>query len=238
MNRSQTFPMEMKRTVLVAVVAVAMIALLAVLFVGNPLWSSSKGPKSGGTSTIGMAGGETAEETLAITLTDPTELPTAEGERDEGDSSVESGSALDDVWKRRLHGLLNNDTWSDRELGMQLLKIVEDEKAPDWVRGHAMANALNFTDDGNYGEDVKPLALRTDLPEVVNDVILEDLIIRDPLEILPVAREFAAMGQHPLAGAIEAFVQSLEETEVEEMEVEETGAGPFSAGAGSSRVSQ
>ena len=225
--------MEMKRTALVAVVAVAMIALLGVLFGENPLWSSRVSRKSDGTPTTSPAGGEPAEEMRAITLTDPTELPAAGGESDGGDSSVESGSALDEVWRRRLHGLLNNETWSDRELGLQLLKIVGDEKAPDWVRGHAMANVLNFTDDGNYGEDVKPLALRTDLPEVVNDIILEDLIIRDPLEILPVAREFAAMGQHPLAGAIEAFVKSLEETEVEE-----TGAGPFSAGSGSSRLSQ
>lgn len=215
MNRSQTLPMEMKRTVPVAVVAVAMISLLALLFVGNPLWFSRDSRKSDGKPTTGPTGVDPVEETYAITVADPSEILAKGGENDGGDSTFESGSPVDEVWKQRLHGLLNNDTWSDRELGGQLLKIVEDEKAPDWVRVHAMANALNFTDDENYGEDVKPLALRTDLPEVVNDVILEDLITRDPTGILPVAREFAAMGQHPLAGAIEEFVKSVEETEVD-----------------------
>lgn len=116
----------------------------------------------------------------------------------------------DQRWKGRLLELLRNDTYSDRELGQQLLKIVEDRQAPDWARAHAMANALNFTDDENYGADVKPLALRTDLPEVVNDVILEDLINRDPAGILSVARELAATSQHPLAGAIEEFVRDVE----------------------------
>lgn len=210
----------MKKAVAVAVVTVAMISLLAVLFVGNPLWSSRDSRRSDGKPATSPAGVDPAEEAHAITMLDPSEIPAKGGAGDGGDPSVGPGSPADEVWKERLHGLLNNDTWSDRELGGQLLKIVGDEKAPDWVRVHAMANALNFTDDANYDDDVKPLALRTDLPEEVNDVILEDLFNRDPLEILPVAREFAAMGQHPLAGAIEEFVKSVEEAEVEETEVE------------------
>ena len=192
-----------------------MISLLALLFVENPHWFSRDSRKSDGKPTTSPAGVNPVEETYAITMADPAEIPAKGGENDGGDATVGSGTRVDEVWKERLHGLLNNDIWSDRELGVQLLKIVEDEKAPDWVRVHAMANALNFTDDENYGEDVKPLALRTDLPEVVNDVILEDLITRDPPGILPVAREFAAIAQHPLAGAIEEFVKSVEETEPE-----------------------
>jgi hypothetical protein len=54
----------------------------------------------------------------------------------------------------------------------------------------------------------------TDLPEVVNDAILEDLIHREGTVILPIAREFAAVSQHPLAGAIDAFVKEAEKADL------------------------
>ena len=49
---------------------------------------------------------------------------------------------------------------------------------------------------------------------MVNDAILEDLIHREGTVILPIAREFAAVSQHPLAGAIDAFVKEAEKADL------------------------
>jgi hypothetical protein len=203
-------PMRKNRTITIIITVV--IAGLAYLFV-TKRFNASPSIENAASKTIDAAtppDGVDAEAT-AITLTET--LQGGGGVPVSPETKDEAVLTEDEVWKERLLELLRNDTYSDRELGRQLLKIVEDVQAPDQVRAHAMANALNYTEDENYGEDVKPLALRTDLPEVVNDAILEDLINRDRTAILPVAREFAALTQHPLAGAIEAFVKEADEVE-------------------------
>lgn len=204
---------EMKRTILVAIGAVAAIAALSYLFVAGPFSADQASPRPGPVvADASKAADRPDEADAAVTVPDPVGIPGKGGGGSSGNPG-QSPAPDEEVWKERLQGLLNNDAYSDRELGRQLLKIAEEEGAPERVRVHAMANALNFTDDAHYAADVKPLAFRTDLPEAVNDVILDDLLNRDPRAILPVARELAAVGRHPLAGAIEEFVKSFEETE-------------------------
>lgn len=151
------------------------------------------------------------EAPAAATLLPPASAPAAlEGEP--APATADASAALtEDFWKDQLSELLNNDTLPDRDLGKKLLTVASNPKAPEWARVDAMTNALVFTDDENYAQDIKPYAIRFDLPESLNDVILDDLINRDPAAILPVAREFAAMSGHPLSGAIDDFVKSIEE---------------------------
>lgn len=208
--RTISNPMRKNRTITILITVV--LAGLACLFVTKRFNASPPIEDAASTSIDAATPPDGVDaEAKAITLTET--LQGGGGVPVSPETPDEAVLTEDEVWKERLLELLRNDTYSDRELGRQLLKIVEDAQVPDQIRAHAMANALNFTDDENYGEDIKPLALRTDLPEVVNDAILEDLINRDRTAILPVAREFAALAQHPLAGAIEAFVKEVEEVE-------------------------
>lgn len=204
-----------KKSLLIPVVVVAAVALAAFWFAnrtpGEPAVAESPPGAAAGAAAAPEESGSKEEEVVTLTTT-PSMAETAAEES--GDEAV---LTEDDVWKSRLLDLLNNDTLSDRELGRQLLKMAENTEAPDWLRAHAMTNALNFLDDEHYEEDVKPIVSRPDLPEVVNDAVLDDLINRDPAGILPVARELAAIAGHPLAGAIDGFVKSVETgTEEEE----------------------
>jgi hypothetical protein len=206
--------MRMQRTIpiLITVVLAGLACLfLAKRFTASPSVVDSASPGPG--SSVQPGAGDTGDTgAVAVTVTDS--LPSRGGSPVSPETPDEAVLTEDEVWKERILELLRNETYSDLELGRQLLGIVADQKAPDWARAHAMANALNFTDDENYGEEVKPLALRTDLPEVVNDAILEDLIHREGTVILPIAREFAAVSQHPLAGAIDAFVKEAEKADL------------------------
>lgn len=160
-----------------------------------------------------VAGGSPpVASTLSTSAAKPTGETAVAGEvAPEPEPAAAGDATTDEVWKERLSSLLNNDSYSDQELGNKLAAIAADAKVPEWARTHAMANALLFTDDANYERDIKPLAIRTDLPETVNDVVLDDLINRDPEAILPVARQFVSVPGHPLAGAIEEFVKSVED---------------------------
>lgn len=179
----------------------------------------SRNSSSGTVAASGAASSATALSDLPNEQEKPATAITLGGGAVPAGAAAESDApkpvSADEVWRERLQGLLANDTLSDRELGKELLKMVADERAPEPVRVRAMANSLNFIDDENYAEDVKPLAIRQDLPETVNDVIFDDLINRDPVKILPVAREFVAVGNHPLSGAIDEFVKSFEAPEGE-----------------------
>ncbi len=190
--------------------------VVAILLAGAVAYLMSRSPSPRGGQPEGSS--SRSGTTLGGAELSPTADGTVTISGNPGPARIESDIAIDeavktedDRWKERLLELLNNDSYSDRELGRQLLKMVDDEKAPDWLKAHAMSNALNFTDDENYGDDIKPLAFRTDLPEPVNDVVFEDLINRDPNAILPIAREFAKVDSHPLAGAIGAYVESQEQ---------------------------
>jgi hypothetical protein len=144
----------------------------------------------------------------AVTLTRQTSGDADDRSAGAVDAPATSGEQL---WKERLAALLTSESHDDRELGRQLLGIAATEDAPGKTRASAMANALNFADDASYPEDVMPVALRPDLPEVVHDVILEDLLARDPRMTAPVARRIAAVPGHPLAGALTGFLESLRE---------------------------
>lgn len=197
----------MKKEIVIPILIVGALTVVVSLFVVRPFGGSDKSGVSGPQIAKGGTSSEAVESKGgAINLTGMAQ-GAAPANAETPDEAV---LTEEEVWKERLLSLLRNDTLSDRELGRQLLSMVKDEQAPDWVRAHAMTNALNFLDDEHYGEDVKPLAFRADLPEVVYDAILDDLINRDPAIILPVAREFAAVAQHPLAGAIEEFVKSVD----------------------------
>jgi hypothetical protein len=196
------------------IVSTAAIAGLASFYLANPSPRSPASANPEKLETAASAGPAGKQPSAAAEMA----LKAAEAVPSGEEPNAETASpplTPDEVWKERLHTLLTNDTYSDRELGKELLNIVTDGKAPEWAKAHAMANALNFTDDASYAENIKTVAMRLDLPETVNDVILDDLINRDPAQILPVAREIAAIGRHPLAGAIEDFVKSFEELEKE-----------------------
>jgi len=104
-----------------------------------------------------------------------------------------------------------NDKLPDHELGKRLVTFASDPQAPEWARVEAMMDALAFTDDENYNQNIRPLAVRADLPESINDVILEDLLVRSPLSVLPAACEIASTSGHPLADVSEEFVKSAEQ---------------------------
>ena len=131
-------------------------------------------------------------------------------ENQRADTDTDTAARSAEVWRAHLAELLNNDHLPDRELGQKLATIASDTQTPVGARVNAITQALVFTDDDNYDQDMKQLAVRADLPESVHTVILDDLMHRDPAAILPAAREIAGTSGHPLSGAVGELVKSIE----------------------------
>lgn len=197
---------------LVILAAALVIVTLAGLFglrqVGSPV-----APEESPDAEPAAAPAETA--TGMVTLAgDESEIEFAATPEEEGTIILDANSTPEQVamyWDDQLSNLLDNDEMSDRDLGRRLTELATRAEAPLDIRLDAFRNALVFADDENYDVDIKPLALRTDLPESFNDEILEDILNRDPEIILPVARQIAATSGHPLAAAVDEFVKSIEE---------------------------
>ena len=134
-----------------------------------------------------------------------------ENQRADTDTDTDTAARSAEFWRAHLAELLNNDHLPDRELGQKLATIASDAQTPVGARVNAITQALVFTDDDNYDQDMKQLAVRADLPESVHTVILDDLMHRDPAAILPAAREIAGTSGHPLSGAVGELVKSIEE---------------------------
>lgn len=132
-------------------------------------------------------------------------------ENQRADTDTDTAARSAEFWRAHLADLLNNDHLPDRELGQKLATIASDTQTPVGARVNAITQALVFTDDDNYDQDMKQLAVRADLPESVHTVILDDLMHRDPAAILPAAREIAGTSGHPLSGAVGELVKSIEE---------------------------
>ena len=132
-------------------------------------------------------------------------------ENQRADTDTDTAARSAEFWRAHLAELLNNDHLPDRELGQKLATIASDAQTPVGARVNAITQALVFTDDDNYDQDMKQLAVRADLPESVHTVILDDLMHRDPAAILPAAREIASTSGHPLSGAVGELVKSIEE---------------------------
>ncbi len=113
-------------------------------------------------------------------------------------------------WEERLFKLLNNDRLSDRELGQQLAAFAADSKASRPVRLDALRNALIYIDDAFYEQDIKPLALKTDLPQELYDTIFDDLTARDPALSLPVAKTVSSLRQHPMATVMGDWIAEMQ----------------------------
>jgi hypothetical protein len=126
-------------------------------------------------------------------------------------TAADTAARSAEFWRAHLAELLNNDHLPDRELGQKLATIASDTQTPVGARVNAITQALVFTDDDDYDQDMKKLAVRADLPESVHTVILDDLMHRDPAAILPAAREIASTSGHPLSGAVGELVKSIEE---------------------------
>ncbi len=131
-------------------------------------------------------------------------------ENQRADTDTDTAARSAEFWRAHLAELLNNDHLPDRELGQKLATIASDTQTPVGARVNAITQALVFTDDDNYDQDMKQLAVRADLPESVHTVILDDLMHRDPAAILPAAREIAGTSGHPLSGAVGELVKSIE----------------------------
>ena len=134
-----------------------------------------------------------------------------ENQRADTDTDTDTAARSAEFWRAHLAELLNNDHLPDRELGQKLATIASDAQTPVGARVNAITQALVFTDDDDYDQDMKQLAVRADLPESVHTVILDDLMHRDPAAILPAAREIAGTSGHPLSGAVGELVKSIEE---------------------------
>ena len=134
-----------------------------------------------------------------------------ENQRADTDTDTDTAARSAEFWRAHLAELLNNDHLPDRELGQKLATIASDTQTPVGARVNAITQALVFTDDDDYDQDMKQLAVRVDLPESVHTVILDDLMHRDPAAILPAAREIAGTSGHPLSGAVGELVKSIEE---------------------------
>ena len=132
-------------------------------------------------------------------------------ENQRADTDTDTAARSAEFWRAHLAELLNNDHLPDRELGQKLATIASDAQTPVGARVNAITQALVFTDDDDYDQDMKQLAVRADLPESVHTVILDDLMHRDPAAILPAAREIAGTSGHPLSGAVGELVKSIEE---------------------------
>ena len=132
-------------------------------------------------------------------------------ENQRADTDTDTAARSAEFWRAHLAELLNNDHLPDRELGQKLATIASDAQTPVGARVNAITQALVFTDDDDYDQDMKQLAVRADLPESVHTVILDDLMHRDPAAILPAAREIASTSGHPLSGAVGELVKSIEE---------------------------
>ena len=131
-------------------------------------------------------------------------------ENQRADTDTDTAARSAEFWRAHLAELLNNDHLPDRELGQKLATIASDTQTPVGARVNAITQALVFTDEDNYDQDMKQLAVRADLPESVHTVILDDLMHRDPAAILPAAREIAGTSGHPLSGAVGELVKSIE----------------------------
>ncbi len=132
-------------------------------------------------------------------------------ENQRADTDTDTAARSAEFWRAHLAELLNNDHLPDRELGQKLATIASDTQTPVGARVNAITQALVFTDDDDYDQDMKQLAVRADLPESVHTVILDDLMHRNPAAILPAAREIAGTSGHPLSGAVGELVKSIEE---------------------------
>jgi hypothetical protein len=132
-------------------------------------------------------------------------------ENQRADTDTDTAARSAEFWRAHLAELLNNDHLPDRELGQKLATIASDTLTPVGARVNAITQALVFTDDDDYDQDMKQLAVRADLPESVHTVILDDLMHRNPAAILPAAREIAGTSGHPLSGAVGELVKSIEE---------------------------
>ena len=132
-------------------------------------------------------------------------------ENQRADTDTDTAARSAEFWRAHLAELLNNDHLPDRELGQKLATIASDAQTPVGARVNAITQALVFTDDDDYDQDMKQLAVRADLPESVHTVILDDLMHRNPAAILPAAREIAGTSGHPLSGAVGELVKSIEE---------------------------
>ncbi|MCB1062133.1 MAG: hypothetical protein KDN20_04330 [Verrucomicrobiae bacterium] len=119
-------------------------------------------------------------------------------------------TASREVWDNQIADLLTNNAIENREAGQQLAAIAAKSEAPEEVRVDAIQHALNLIGDEEYMDDMMALAVRTDLPEEMNEIIFSDLHNR-PQEIsVPVAKEIGRLAKHPLAEEARDFVEFFE----------------------------
>lgn len=115
-----------------------------------------------------------------------------------------------EVWDTRISDLLTDESIEHREAGQKLAAIAAQSDAPEEVRVDAIQHALNLIGDEEYIEDLMTLAVRTDLPEEMQEIIFSDLHNR-PQEIsVPVAKEIGRLANHPLAEEARDFVEFFE----------------------------
>lgn len=184
-------------------------ALLLVTFGGfvalnrlgvEPEAPSEKAPTVGGDSQAPKPAITTIDPSAsapqkAVTQTEP--APLTEQERE--------------VWDTRISDLLIDESIEHREAGQKLAAIAAQPDAPEEVRVDAIQHALNLIGDEEYIEDLMTLAVRTDLPEEMQEIIFSDLHNR-PQEIsVPVAKEIGRLANHPLAQEARDFVEFFED---------------------------
>jgi hypothetical protein len=116
----------------------------------------------------------------------------------------------EEYWKDLLKEVQTNDEFNDREMGSELIMIASNPIAPERIREKAIADALVFIDDENYEHDIKPLAIRMDLPDSIHNIILEDLLNRPQPTALPLARYISNTNGHLLAEVLGEYVESHE----------------------------
>jgi hypothetical protein len=116
----------------------------------------------------------------------------------------------EEFWSELLLEVQTNEEFNDRETGSKLITIASNPKAPESIRKEAIADALVFIDDENYEHDIKPLAIRTDLPDTMHNIILDDLLNRPQPTALPLARYIASTNGHVLAEVLDEYVKSYE----------------------------
>lgn len=115
-----------------------------------------------------------------------------------------------EVWDNQIADLLTDDSIENRAAGQKLAEIAAKNDAPEEVRIDAIQHALNLIGDEEYMDDLMALAVRTDLPEEMNEIIFSDLHNR-PQEIsVAVAKEIGRLAKHPLAEEARDFVEFFE----------------------------
>ncbi len=191
-----------------------LIGALLLVTIGGMIALNHLGPQEPEQATAMEGGGQPVATTMAgnpetgVTGQQPTETVTNEPMAEPAPDGPELPR---EEWDNQIADLLTDTTIEHREAGQKLAAIAAQNNAPEEVRIDAIQHALNLIGDEEYMEDMMNLAVRSDIPEEMQEIIFSDLHNRPQEVSVPVAKEIARVKDHPLALEAKDFVEFFED---------------------------